>query len=308
MNNKIGYYLEEVDRLLRGGEQYPITCEIDPSNRCQNDCKFCISAKSRSENPVDLDFDLYVRLLDELHAVGVKSITFTGGGEPLVNNYFESMAKLASGRFQLGLITNGILLNQVVPFLDRFRFVRVSLDAASVETYKALKGWDGFENVINNVKEAVGRKGSTIIGLSFVVCKLNENEICGAKELAGKLGVDYIQFKPVYQDGCYKVDSGHKVVWTERYKPDSALPCKIAGLVGIVGAEGKVWYCCIHRGEQDFLVGDLREKSFRELMEKRNRMAPDRSRCLTCRYMNYAVGYRELSKPKFVYLRHRDFL
>ena len=112
MERKICFYLDEVDNILAGKLQYPITCEIDPSNFCQNRCSWCINSDYIQNNRINLDFGLYEMLLDELKKHGVKSITFTGGGEPTMNHEFGKMIRQAANYgFELGLITNGISID-----------------------------------------------------------------------------------------------------------------------------------------------------------------------------------------------------
>ena len=52
-----------------------------------------------------------MRLITDLRSVGVKSITFTGGGEPLLSPHLEAFVNRAKlNHMEIGLITNGILL------------------------------------------------------------------------------------------------------------------------------------------------------------------------------------------------------
>ena len=50
MNNKIYYYIDKVEQLEKGNFVGPITCEIDPSNRCNADCNFCMFSKYRKDS------------------------------------------------------------------------------------------------------------------------------------------------------------------------------------------------------------------------------------------------------------------
>ena len=107
MDNKIYYYLDQVERLERGEFVPPISCEIDPSNACNLNCGFCMFGDWRSSHHENLGLDMYISLIGELHQMGTKSITFTGGGEPLMNKDFNLMAKMAKSLgFQIGLVTN----------------------------------------------------------------------------------------------------------------------------------------------------------------------------------------------------------
>lgn len=315
MEKKIYYYLDEIAEAKKGHFINPISCEIDLSNRCMLNCNYCMYKDYRKKKYVDLDMFIYKNLLSELKMFQVKSITFTGGGEPLMNPRFNEMVALALElKFEVGLITNGVLLS-VVDNIDRFTFIRVSLDAGTPETYHKIKKVNNFDLVIDNVESAIEKNAA--VGLSYVVCKENADELEKIRQLlfTRKIKVKYIQFKPAYQNGnTFKFDFekkkgyGNNAIVTKRFKAKDNLPCLIAGLVGIVGADANVYFCCQHRGNEKFKLGSLKEESFEFLWEKRFSIMPDISSCPQCRYMNYAKTYVDLMKEKNLFFEHRYFL
>jgi len=236
MEKKIYYYLDKVEAAERGETVFPISCEIDPSNMCQCECSFCLFAKYRKENKEFLDWDIYRQLLKDLLSVGTKSITFTGGGEPLTHPRFTTMADMALlAGFEIGLVTNGIGLNKVLHPSD-YKFIRVSLDAHNSETYSKVKGAVNFHTVLLNIKNTILKKAT--VGLSYVVCEENKGGIKEAQKLATELGASYIQFKPAWNNGSiykdYDISDTKTTIKTNRYLADDVLPCAIAGLVGVV--------------------------------------------------------------------------
>lgn len=318
IENKIIFYMDEVHNLTKGGFEFPVTCEIDPSNACMLKCEFCLYKDHLAKSKVHLDWDVYTDLIYQLVAGQTKSITFTGGGEPLLNPKFNSMAEFAwTSGFEIGLITNGVLLHKVRD-LSRFTFIRVSLDAANAETYKKVKGTDHFDRVIKNVREAL--KKNPMIGLSFVVCDKNNQELEEAVELAHKLEVAYIQFKPAWLNSGKFDDftlpisrrrlhsTDHSIIETDRYIAKGKLPCQIAGLIGIVGADAKLYYCCQHRGVKRYELGSLRNDTFTHLWYKRSEIKPTIKDCPQCRYMNYAKAYEKLANKTNILYSHKNFL
>ena len=264
----------------------PINCEIDLSNYCQLECDFCQFAQYRKANEVQMDFGMFQLLVDDLEELGTKTITFTGGGEPLLYSWFEEAVEYVKcADLELGLITNGVLLNRWNYLVNEFTFIRVSIDASTKQTYEEVKGRDYFIRVLDNVHWCVG-KGPTI-GLSFVVCNGNKDEINSVKILGDELGVDYVQIKPVAGTYLEEQDFGGIAIKTQRHAVNSELPCHIAGLVGIVGANGDVFYCCQKRGLEEGLIGNLKEDSFPVIWGRRHYVNPQRMDCETCRYMNY---------------------
>ena len=140
MENKVIYYMNEILDIKEGKDAYPVTCEIDPSNVCNLNCSFCMYAKYLKRNREVLPWEVYRNLITELKILGVKSITMTGGGEPLMNPRFNNMvSKAYSLGFKIGLITNGTFLHEVKN-LDQFEFIRISLDAYDENSYYKIKG------------------------------------------------------------------------------------------------------------------------------------------------------------------------
>jgi len=312
MERKIYYYLDKVERLVKGEPTMPVSVEIDPTNRCQLMCDFCMFAKVRESNPKDLPMDLYRYLLLDLKKVFVRSITFTGGGEPTLHKNFHDMVDYAIALgFEVGLVTNGLRIDGI-PRPDRFKFIRVSLDAATPEVYHKVKGVACFERVISNIK--IAKSHGALVGISFVVNETNKVDIPKAQELAKELDVAYIQFKPAWYNGSKYDDyvipgvQENKTIRTDRYVAVDDLPCAIAGLVGIVCADGKVYYCCQYRGIDRFCLGDLRSGSFADIWDRRVNMHPDFERCPHCRYMNYAKAYKDLVEGGTMFFKHRNFL
>lgn len=290
LGSKILAHLKETDSIVSGNLTYPISCEIDTSNYCQNNCEWCIYKDYLKANRCHLDLDLYKEIVNQLKFNGCKSITFTGGGEPTMNPNIKEMIDFAYRKgFKLGLITNGIRLNEIKERLFKFEFVRVSLDAINAFQYALLKHTNYFSIVCKNIEEAASMD-LTDIGISMVYStggwKLAEQ----FHSLGQKLGVTYSQVKPVVND---KVEKTNK---------------EINGLIGQVAADGKYYYCCVHRGKEDFCVGNLRKNNINELTITRRNFVPDLTQCSTCRYVNYAEEYKKVQDPKFRMLRHSDHL
>jgi len=319
MEKKIIYYIDKVESLIAGNPEMPVTVEIDPSNRCQLDCEYCmfkvlrekrVDMKGEVERP-DLPFDLYRHLLLDLKMIGVRSITFTGGGEPLLHPRFNDMACLAyQNGFEIGLITNGVNLHSVER-LDRFKFVRVSLDAGSREVFQQLKRADSFNRVIENLHNA--RKVCKVLGISYVVNQTNKSDIQRAQTIARQLEVDYIQFKPAWVNGepflDYSLDGNSpQTIDTKRYKAVDKIPCAIAGLIGIIGADSHIYYCCQYRGDRRYGLGSLFHAPFPNIWKRRPQLIPDIQRCPNCRYMNYTRAYKTMVQGNSLFFEHRHFL
>lgn len=313
--HKILYFLKEVDRIMEGIYQMPVSFEIDASNYCQNDCGFCMFAFHLKKNRVHLPMSLYYKALLSFRRIGVKSITFTGGGEPLMNPNIVKMIGMAlSENMRVGLVTNGLLLPDIYDIAPRLEFIRVSIDSATRDTYRKVKGRDHFNEVCDNIR-GITKHGEGTVGISFVVTEDNKHEVDKFHALASDLDVEYAQIKPELKvcdmESQIKNIEGEKFFVTERYNIDqeSLIQCKIAGLVGILGATGKLYYCCVHRGKDNFVIGDLATQELHEIFYKRHSIIPSINMCSTsCRYMNYAKIYEQVVGRQYIPFRHRKFI
>lgn len=312
LGHKILCWLEEADRLVLNRPQPFVTCEIDLSNYCQNRCSFCMFSDYLASHRTFLPFKVGMRALTELTRLGTKSVTFTGGGEPLTNPHVKGLLAWAKKcKMDVGLVTNGIMLDEFVDCLEDFRYIRISLNAASYDTYKSIMHTSFFPKVLANIEKVVAA-GYEDLGIAMVVTDENRHEVEKFKALGKELGVAYVQVKPSVTEGNVETslqdipDSG--AFLTERYKVEGTTACKLAGLVGILCADQKMYYCCIHRGNPDFEIGDLRKDTPAEIIRKRVYFKPDLSQCNSCRYMNYAKVYEEVRDRRFTVLRHRNFV
>ena len=92
-------------------------------------------------------------MLNELADLKVKSVEFSGGGEPTTHpDIIEIIRHEKSLGLNIGIVTNGNSLEKLFPVLDAFTFIRISLDAATTkDKYQFVHGVNTFESVINNI-------------------------------------------------------------------------------------------------------------------------------------------------------------
>lgn len=75
------YYHQEAMQALRDGRGMPISCWIAPTDVCNAKCGFC----SVGQRPQDvLPFRIIKGFLDQLVPLGLKSVTWSGGGNMLL--------------------------------------------------------------------------------------------------------------------------------------------------------------------------------------------------------------------------------
>lgn len=105
------FHHQEAMNALRNGMGMPISCWIAPTDVCNAKCSFC----SVGERVGDvLKFSQITGFLDQLIPLGLKSVTFSGGGNPLIykckdtGKGLEDCIRYAHGNgLEVALITNG---------------------------------------------------------------------------------------------------------------------------------------------------------------------------------------------------------
>lgn len=304
MPMKLLRHTEKVEAMLRGEVVYPVSVELDLSNICSHNCPWCSFNGFRQENWVSLSETRVLSLLNELADVGVKSITFTGGGEPLVHKNAAGIFLIAHAcGMQFGVVTNGRRLEGHVSevIAEHATFVRVSLDAGSAQTHQLLHGtaMPEYPRILRNmatVRElAKGRE--LTIGASMCIFDINRREIAEAARRVKATGANYLEVRPVFPtewrgggfgnpltdeyvdearanlaDAQAQYDGGgfQVIGMIERFDQvkDKTKPysqCRTGPLTTVINADGYIYHCCVQRGMPAFRAGSVLEKSFREV-------------------------------------------
>ena len=324
---KILNHWETLNAILKGWNPPPVSCEIDPSNLCNHDCIWCMYHNFKEEKNLMIPTKIMFNLIHELAKGGVRSVTFTGGGEPLTNPAtVKGLYKVREAGMEAGLVTNGGLMVPEVckTVVETCKFLRISLDSATTKTHTSIHkpknlSKDNFDKIIENIKTLVDlrkrAKSDLTIGIAFLVHPLNYLEIYEAANLAKTLGADYIQIRPVFIPGkklLIKIwdivkelmeksmelidDKFHVFPILHRFDEVAKVErtfahCLGHALLGVVGADSNVYLCCQLRGDPKFCFGSLEEKSFFEIWNSKKRQEIMKrinlEKCPPCRYTKY---------------------
>ena len=94
----------------------PIVIDIDPITLCNLSCPHCIS--SSLLNQKSFSRDKLIELSNDFIELKIKAVIITGGGEPLLNKYIsEFICKLFTNNIAVGLVTNGICIDNYLEML-----------------------------------------------------------------------------------------------------------------------------------------------------------------------------------------------
>ncbi len=178
------------------GELLPaIESSFDPITLCNLKCYYCNSYRYMDDYQ-KMSRGHMVKMIDFMADWGVKGLCFGGGGESLLNKDMWDLSSYMSAKgIQPAIITNGTVVNNVI--LENMRsckWVAVSVDAATPETFLKIKGVDLFDKVISNMRQMVGK---TRLAYRVLLTTENSHEVYKACLLAKDIGVDTFHVRPV---------------------------------------------------------------------------------------------------------------
>ncbi|HMD71990.1 MAG TPA: radical SAM protein [Bryobacteraceae bacterium] len=276
-----------IESYLAGGNPFPLSVEIDPSNACNHDCGFCIyHSMHRKDRTERLSRDSLLSIVDQLPTLGCRSILFVGGGEPMTNPHtVEAIERGAARGCACGLVTNGSLIG--APGAARLKraatYVRFSLDAATRETHLALHRRDDFDRIVWSLRSLAGAEGPATVGAGYFITDANVHDIFAAAQLVKDVGADYIQFKTYsglpmepglhervlraidraldLSDPTFDVHVMDRIFENRTFQVRGYSRCHFQAMKTIINADGSVYLCAQKRTDPAGRIGNVHEQS-----------------------------------------------
>jgi MoaA/NifB/PqqE/SkfB family radical SAM enzyme len=198
----------------------PAQLYIESTNRCNLKCRGCIHYKGNWESARDISLDELRRITDQVP--DLERVVLHGIGEPLLNRRLPAMIGHLKGRgAQVVINSNGILLDAGMrraladSGLDE---LRISLDAASPQGYRQMRGSDQFERIVANLSalkalQADSQTDRPAVSLWFLGTRDNIDELPRFVRLAAELQISevYLQRLVYFQD-----DAGYGVATSQK--------------------------------------------------------------------------------------------
>ena len=200
--------LVDVDRRGAFVRELPRELYIETTNRCNLKCRTCPQYFGMPEDFADLTPELVDRILAQFPFV--RRVVLHGIGEPLLNKELPRIIENVKRRGAYALFnTNGLLLRDklVEPIIRAgLDELRVSVDSASPETYALVRGMDGFDRIIANLRSLAALKetlGSTTpkVSLWITGMKSNVGELPALVRLADEIGVREVYLQRLVYSG-----------------------------------------------------------------------------------------------------------
>ena len=210
--DKMFAHADRIAEWQRGRLPPPVTVELDLTNLCNHACPGCTFSYLVNISRDSIPMELAESIVDQLADCGVRAVTFSGGGEPLVygpERVLSLMERITARGMDTALITNGSLLNDE-RFMSLCKWVRVSLDGYDADTFARFHGRNDkeFAKVVEGLhlmgQIAIRRRNAGLpcatLGAGFLTDAgtLGRGDFVKMAEFcAGIDGLDYVQFRPL---------------------------------------------------------------------------------------------------------------
>ncbi len=301
-SHKLMYHPERVAEWKEKGDCYPIYIEIGLTNVCNHKCIFCGLDWARGKNI--LSTETVFKLLNDMNGK-VKSICYSGAGEPLLHPDFPAIIrKTKESGIDISFSTNTVLFTEEIAkkTLPYTSWIRFSVDSACSDTHSKIHGTqkEDFARILENLKNAVKIKKEnnykTTLGVQFLLIEENANELLDFIRLMKEIGVDNVQIKPYSQNPnsinkmnidynkFAKLEEEAKKLSTkdfkvffrttriERVSEEQDYPvCHGLPFFAIINEKGNVTPCHMYYDTKDFIYGNIYEKSFSQIWKSPER-------------------------------------
>lgn len=341
---KAAWHLDRMQALREGKRIAPVELQLILSDLCNHDCHFCAYrasnglsterfAEGETKNPNRMiPADKAQEIIIDAAAAGIKSVIFTGGGEPTVHPQHIDLFRLALElRLECSLNTNGVTFREgwreVYP---KFTYVRFSVDASCPTEYSVIRRCPSTHYMriiknLNDLREEIELADSPcVVGTGYVVTPGNyKNLRMGVKRLRDA-GAHYVRlaamqstegtdaYEGKWQDA---LDAAAEcaVLETDDFKvynlmegvvgdrPDYGF-CGFQHMVLYVGGNLECYRCCYTAYTAHGLVGDLKDQSLADYLGSREIEPFDARSCEVCPLndKNRVIDYLTQKEPTHV--------
>jgi radical SAM protein with 4Fe4S-binding SPASM domain len=237
---------------------FPDHVDLEATNACQLMCPMCFTRVTGTPTGF-MDWDLYVKLVDEIAAAGAFSIRLSWRGESLLHPRIVDMVAYAKskGLPSVSFLTNGAKLT---PEMSEALIVAgvVSIDgpAGVYETVRRPLTFDRVMAHLRGLQEARARLASPrpLVRVNAVTYFLNGNK------------GDFFQAVGPWADKILLSTTLNFFVQYGPHKPE--LTCGYPWQRLMVAWDGRVFPCCADV-DGDYPMGDANTKSLREIWHGR---------------------------------------
>lgn len=200
--------IKRIKKWKEGNQAGPYTLEINPTNRCNLECRFCWQRGTNPDLSKELSSDKLIKTIEEAANLGVEEVRIPGSGEPLIRKeVVVEMIKIIKENNMHGLlITNGTFLDEdLMKRLVEWDWdnLTVSIDGPDADTHDYLRQKEGtFRQVEKNLKKLNRIKSETAsekpkLRFNCVLTDKNYDKLPEMLEFAKNYGCQDFQLQPM---------------------------------------------------------------------------------------------------------------
>jgi Fe-coproporphyrin III synthase len=295
-------FRDQLDALENDHIATPIHVRIKPMNPCDHDCWYCayhdenLQLGNLMEYKDRLPKEKMMEIADDLIEMGVKAVTFSGGGEPLIYPHIaEAVNKLGKSGIKLATLTNGSHLHEDISeaFARYGTWVRISIDGWDAESYAKIRNvkLTEFDLVLKNMRNFAKSKSSCVLGINYVIDNQNYGHVLEFSKLMKDVGVNHMkimgvlvsndgresnEYHSTFRNDVYKQieqaksleDDNFKIIdhyheFPERFDKDYQT-CPSMQFLTIIGADSKVYSCHDKAYTELGLLGSIENRRFKD--------------------------------------------
>lgn len=193
------YWLNRIEFAIKRDHllSHPIELCIEPTNRCNSKCVMCTMSVHRQKGSIpfgDMNWETFLRTRPFWKTA--KEIDLSGFGEPFLHlRYLDMARELKKEGCFVHCFSNGLLIDEnISKELVAFQYdkIAVSIGGATAQTYRYIRGVDGFHQVVRNLRKLKEIKNASCVKkpeIRFNLAAMNSvldelsNLVCLASEL-----------------------------------------------------------------------------------------------------------------------------
>ncbi|BDQ32988.1 radical SAM protein [Pseudodesulfovibrio portus] len=303
---KIFHFKDKVDSLPREVDTIlpPLHIRIKPINACNHNCRYCAYRADSLQLGKDMRIsdsiprDKMLEITEDIIDMGVKGVTFSGGGEPLFYPHLaDVLHRLVDSPVKFATLTNGGLLKGEVAemFAHSGSWVRVSMDGWDNASYTRYRGvQDGeYDRILANIEAFKKFGGPCRLGVSYIVDKENVDHIYEAARRVKDFGGDSIKIGAcILENEAARNNEYHEAIWDMAREQIDRVNDELAGddfevfdayhklderfekkytwcpylqVLPVIGADSNIYSCQDKAYNLDEgLVGSIKDTSFKD--------------------------------------------
>lgn len=302
-NFKAFHFPSKIVKLSMGVIPVPIHIRIKPTNKCNHNCYYCSYRLKGVQIGKDMNLkdsiqkEKMFEIIGDMAEMGVKAVTFSGGGDPLCYKHIADSIKLIhSSGMELAMLTNGsrLELREAYLLAHLATWLRISIDGWDGKSYAKCRNVKEteFNKIIDNIKWFKKLKGNCCLGVVIVVDINNYTHIYEMATLMKDCGVDSLKIAPVilsnniksinlYHDCIYacvrkeidkvkKLEDDNFEVYDSYHKQMEGFDkeynwCPYMQLSPVIGADMNVYTCHDKAYNLDTgLLGSIKNRRFKD--------------------------------------------